>query len=117
MANKGIAFERTVKNELIAQGFNAIRSSASSSPVDVYAWAPNGEEYWIQCKSSVHGMRPAEWNAFLSFCRFYKKTPILATRIKNGRRLETAYFLIEDFKSGNGERQPMKRIKIIKEND
>jgi len=112
MSNKGTVFERQVKHYFLDKGWAAIRSSASSSPVDVYAWSPSGNEAWIQCKSSPNGMRPPEWNTFLAYCRHYDKPPILATRVKVGRNLTMSFFEVLDYKTGNGERQPMRPIDL-----
>lgn len=112
MSNKGTVFERKVKQYFADKGCNAIRSSASSSPVDVYVTTPRGEELWIQCKSTHLGMRPPEWNTFIAFCGFYGRMPILATRIKDGRKMRMAFFLLTDYKTGNGERQPMVEIDL-----
>lgn len=112
MANKGIQFERKVKQYFLDQGCNAIRSSASSSPVDVYVWTPSGDEYWIQAKSHHHGMGPYEWNCFLAFCRFFGKVPILATRRRKRRAYQMVFFEVEDYKTGKGEKQPMREVKL-----
>jgi len=112
MSNKGTVFERQVKGFFLDKGWAAIRSSASSSPVDVYAWSPSGDEVWVQCKSSPNGMRPPEWNTFLAYCRHYGKRPVLATRVKKGRKLAMTFYEVTDYKTGNGERQPMVEITL-----
>ena len=113
--SKGAALEREVKNLLLSRGYNAIRSSASSSPVDVYAWSPTGEQYWIQCKCSPNAMGPGEWNTFLAFCRHFSAVPVLATRTKRpkGRGLVLTFYVLDDYKDGiRGKAQPMHPIRL-----
>lgn len=113
--SKGAALERETKNHLLSRGYNAIRSSASSSPVDVYAWSPTGAQYWIQCKCAPNAMGPNEWNTFLAFCRHFSAVPVLATRQKKakGRGLELTFYILEDYKDGiRGKAQPMRSIRL-----
>lgn len=112
--SRGADLERRVKNDLLSKGYNAIRSSASSSPVDIYARSFRGVEYWVQCKTNRNGMYPQEWNTFLAFCRFYDAVPVLATLVRKekGRGSQLTYYLVLDYKTGNGERQPLSELHL-----
>ena len=98
---RGRDFEYAVVKDMTANGYYAMRSPASKSPVDVYCFA-KGELVFIQCKlRGQFGV--GEWNEFLDFCESVGALPIMAEKSDSG----IAYHLITGHKDGTKKRQPM----------
>lgn len=100
---KGMEFEFNVQKDLKAHGYFAIRSPASKSPADVYAFR-FGEMLFVQCKLSLV-FPPEEWNHFLDYSRSVGAVPLAATSADD---VGIEYHKLLDYKipGDNQQKQP-----------
>lgn len=99
----GTRFEHQVLKHLRANGYFAMRSPASKSPIDLVAIKP-GQVLFVQCKLGGW-LAPDGWNALIGTSESAGALPILATKPGRGR---IAYARLTARKTGAlGVRQPM----------
>ena len=98
----GRDFEYATRDVLAKLGYLVVRSPASKSPVDLYAFK-KGELVFVQCK--VHGACAVdEWNEFLEYCQAVSALPILAERGPGDRGVK--FHRITGKKDGSKKAQP-----------
>ena len=98
MASKyqqGRAFEWTVRNDLREKGYDVGRTAGSKSLIDLFAVpkSPRKALLFIQVKLSEK-MTAEKRIQFRDFCERAGATPILATKVKDGRRVRILYELV-----------------------
>jgi len=98
----GRQFEYRVRDQLKANGYFAMRSPASKTPIDLIGIKP-GVVLFIQCKRSGV-LNPKEWNELYDLAVSCGAIPILAS---TPRRRVTDYERLLTRKDGSrGQRQP-----------
>ena len=104
MRARGMKFEFDVRNDLCSHGYHAIRSPASKSPADIYAFR-YGEMLFVQCK--VGGVfRVDEWNDFYDYSNSVGALAIMASA--GIFEHEVSYHRIIGMKDGSNQSpQPM----------
>ena len=81
---RGAVFERTVKADLEAKDYFAMRSAGSHGIVDIVAINKGGEPWMVQCK--IDGRMDRQDRAELSRkAELYCFIPIMASRLKGGK--------------------------------
>jgi len=101
---RGMDFEFETQKDLKKHGYCALRSSASKSPADVYAFR-YGEMVFVQCK--INGVfNVDEWNDFYDYANSVGALPVMAVSGRDGSGV--GYYRITGLKSGkNNVAQPM----------
>ncbi|MFF1469109.1 PDDEXK family nuclease [Streptomyces mirabilis] len=83
---RGVRFERAVRDDLESHGYEVIRSAGSKSKIDLVAIKPR-QLLLIQCKQAGPGQLPnADWNRVFELSRMCDADPIVAVKI-TGRAL------------------------------
>lgn len=104
----GRAFEYRVRDFLKSQGYVALRSPASKSPLDLIA-VGKSLVLFIQCKRGRY-LGTVEWNELFDLAEPVKAIPVLATPGIGNRGFE--FYWLDARKTGKKSRQPMTRINI-----
>jgi Holliday junction resolvase len=73
---RGVSFERRVRDDLVRRGYSVIRSSGSHGPYDLAAMR-KGVTLMVQCKRNGR-LDADEWNELLSTATHAGAIPILA---------------------------------------
>lgn len=103
----GRALEYRVRDHLKAQGYVAMRSPASKSPIDIIAIKP-GQVLFIQCKRGG-ALPPKEWNEIYDLAVSAGAVPIMA---ENPFPRTMRWWRLTDRKDGSKRRQPMEPFVI-----
>lgn len=98
---RGATFERKIVSDLRAKGYETIRAAGSrgSSKVDIFAWHPDGQLLFVQCK--INGKLPSEeWNRVREVASWVGAQPVLAT---NNKAIIQYWYLVDDRVHGSRE--------------
>jgi len=98
---RGMDFEFDVQKDLKGRGYTALRTPASKSPADIYAFR-YGEILFVQCKL-FDSFPPDEWNDFLDYSRSVGAVPLMATPARENKGIE--YRKIIDYKAQGNNHQ------------
>lgn len=98
---RGMDFEFDVQKDLKSRGYTALRTPASKSPADIYAFR-YGEILFVQCKL-FDSFPPDEWNDFLDYSRSVGALPLMATVAHEGEGIE--YRKLIDYKKPGDNHQ------------
>ncbi len=92
----GRRFEYRVRDDFKKRGYDAWRTAGSHSPVDVWAvFKGRSESGLIFCQCKLQAKMTVEKRAaFARFCERARALPLLATRVKVGRKHEINYELV-----------------------
>lgn len=86
----GIDFERRTRVDLEGNGYWTMRAAGSHGAVDVLAIKP-GQILGVQCKLRNPLIPPAERTALLDWAARCDAVPLVASRVKQGRRTVVVY--------------------------
>lgn len=103
----GREIEYRVRDYLKANGFIAMRSPASKTPIDVMA-VRKDVVLMVQCKRGG-ALPPKEWNALMDVAKPVGAMPVMAER---PFPRQYRFWRLDARKDGSRKRQPMTQIKI-----
>lgn len=77
---RGVRFERAVREDLRSHGYHVIRSAGSKTKVDLMAIKP-GELLLVQCKLPGSQLPSSEWNELRQLARYCGARPVVALKV------------------------------------
>ena len=89
--DRGRRWEWTVRDDLREKGYDVGRTAGSKSPIDLFAVPRKGQGLlFIQCKLNEH-ISESNRLKYRDYCLRAGADPIIADRVKEGRRFVIRY--------------------------